>query len=103
MNGLLNTKPIKPKVKVMSELIKATRATVQIGSITVDAFMLPDTSYRMSQTQAAEAIGKDEINARRFLHLRVSMLYEERAIRPTILRLNHSLTKGGKVAVLAIF
>ncbi|MFN7717250.1 MAG: hypothetical protein ACK5QS_17520, partial [Pseudanabaenaceae cyanobacterium] len=51
----------------MSDSIKATRATVAIGALTVDAFMLPDGSYRMSQTQAAEAIGKDEINARRFL------------------------------------
>ena len=51
----------------MSESIKATRATVAVGGLTVDAFMLPDGSYRMSQTQAAEAVGKDEINARRFL------------------------------------
>jgi hypothetical protein len=27
--------------------------------------MLPDGSYRMSQTQAAECVGKPEINARR--------------------------------------
>ena len=51
----------------MSKSIKATRATVAIGDLTVDAFMLPDGSYRMSQTQLAEAVGKDEINARRFL------------------------------------
>ena len=51
----------------MSESIKATSATVAVGGLTVDAFMLPDGSYRMSQTQAAEAVGKDEINARRFL------------------------------------
>lgn len=46
---------------------RATRATVTIGSLTVDGFMLPDGSYRMSQTQAAQVIGKPEINARRFL------------------------------------
>ena len=51
----------------MSESIKATRATVAIGGLTVDGFMLPDGTYRMSQTQAAETVGKDEINARRFL------------------------------------
>ncbi len=51
----------------MSESIKATRATVAIGALIVDGFMLPDGSYRMSQTQAAETVGKDEINARRFL------------------------------------
>jgi hypothetical protein len=47
--------------------IKATRADVQIGALTVDGFMLPDGSYRMSQTQAAESVDRPEINARRFL------------------------------------
>lgn len=51
----------------MTESIKATRASVQIGALEVDGFMLPDGSYRMSQTQAAESVGKSEINARRFL------------------------------------
>ena len=51
----------------MSESIKAIRTSVAIGALTVDGFMLPDGSYRMSQTQAAETVGKDEINARRFL------------------------------------
>jgi hypothetical protein len=51
----------------MSEPIKATRATIQLGSLAIDGFMLPDGSYRMSQTQAAECVGKPEINARRFL------------------------------------
>lgn len=51
----------------MTESIKATRASVQIGALEVDGFMLPDGSYRMSQTQAADCVGKAEINARRFL------------------------------------
>lgn len=51
----------------MTESVRAVRASVQIGSLTVDGFMLPDGSYRMSQTQAAECVGKPEINARRFL------------------------------------
>jgi len=51
----------------MTDSVKATRTTVQIGSISIDGFMLPDGSYRMSQTQAAECVGKPEINARRFL------------------------------------
>jgi hypothetical protein len=42
----------------MPESIKATRATVTLGPLTIDGFMLPDGSYRMSQTQAAECIGK---------------------------------------------
>lgn len=49
------------------EATKAQRATVHIGSLEVDGFMLPDGSYRMSQTQAAESIAKDESNARKFL------------------------------------
>jgi hypothetical protein len=46
---------------------KATRATVTIGNLAIDGFMLPDGSYRMSQTQAAEAVGLTERNAREFL------------------------------------
>jgi hypothetical protein len=42
----------------VTESIKATRASVQIGSLTVDDFMLPDGSYRMSLTQTAESVGK---------------------------------------------
>ncbi|MEG4026598.1 MULTISPECIES: hypothetical protein [unclassified Microcoleus] len=51
----------------MSESVRAVRASVQIGSLTVDGFMLPDGSYRMSQTQAAECIGDDPVYARNFL------------------------------------
>ena len=51
----------------MTTEFKATRATVTIGSLVVDGFMLPDGSYRMSQTQVAECIGDDPIYARRFL------------------------------------
>ena len=42
----------------MTESIKATRASVQIGALEVDGFMLPDGSYRMSLTQTAECVGK---------------------------------------------
>lgn len=51
----------------MTESIKATRASVQIGSLEVDGFMLPDGSYRMSQTQAAECVGLGVQNASDFL------------------------------------
>ncbi len=51
----------------MTDSVKATRAAVTIGSLTVDGFMLPDGSYRMSQTQAAECIGDDPVYARNFL------------------------------------
>lgn len=42
----------------MTDSNKAVRATVQLGNLTIDAFMLPDGSYRMSLSQAAECIGK---------------------------------------------
>ena len=51
----------------MTESIKATRARVQIGALEVDGFMLPDGSYRMSQTQAAEAVGLSRRNVSDFL------------------------------------
>jgi hypothetical protein len=51
----------------VTESVRAVRAPVQIGSLTVDGFMLPDGSYRMSQTQAAECVGLSERNAREFL------------------------------------
>ncbi len=58
---------IAPKAKPMSDSIKATRATVSIGALTVDAFMLPDGGYRMSQTQASEAVGLSRQNVSDFL------------------------------------
>lgn len=51
----------------MTESIKAVRATVAIGSLAIDGFQLPDGSYRMSQTQAAECIDDDAVYARNFL------------------------------------
>lgn len=51
----------------MTQSSRASRASVQLGNFTIDGFMLPDGAYRMSQTQAAQVIGKPEINARRFL------------------------------------
>ena len=51
----------------MSETVKAQRTDIAIGSLTVDGFMLPDGSYRMSQAQAAEAVNKPPVNALRFL------------------------------------
>lgn len=42
----------------MTDSVRAVRAAVQIGSLTVDGFQLPDGGYRMSLTQAAECVGK---------------------------------------------
>jgi hypothetical protein len=49
------------------ESVKATRATIQIGSFEVNGFMLPDGSYKMSVTQAAEIVGLGVQNASDFL------------------------------------
>lgn len=46
---------------------KATRAAITLGNLAIEGFMMPDGSYRMSQTQAAEAVGLSERNARDFL------------------------------------
>ena len=51
----------------MTESIKATRATVTIGTLTIEGFMLPDGSYRMSQTQAAETVDLGVQNVSDFL------------------------------------
>jgi hypothetical protein len=46
---------------------KAQRATVQIGTLSVDGFQMPDGSYRMSQTSAADAVGIGRQNVSDFL------------------------------------
>jgi hypothetical protein len=51
----------------MTESIKATRASVQIGALEVDGFMLPDGSYRMSLTQTAECVEKTAQGISNFL------------------------------------
>ncbi len=53
---------------MMSNSEKARRAIVTIGPLEVEGFQLPDGSYRMSQTQAAEVVGLTERNARDFLN-----------------------------------
>lgn len=51
----------------MTESTKATRALVQIGSMTVDGFILPDGSYQMPLTQTEESVGKPARNTFDFL------------------------------------
>jgi hypothetical protein len=46
---------------------KATRATVTIGNLAIDGFMLPDGGYRLSLSQAADTIGLTARNAFDFL------------------------------------
>ncbi len=51
----------------MTDSTKATRATVTIGNLPIDGFMLPDGSYRLSLSQAADTIGLTARNAFDFL------------------------------------
>jgi hypothetical protein len=46
---------------------KARRRSILLGDIPLEVFQLPSGKYRLSQTQIAEAIGKDEANVRDFL------------------------------------
>ena len=46
---------------------KAKRATVAIGPLSVDGFQMPDGSYRMSITGAADSVGLTARNAFAFL------------------------------------
>lgn len=48
----------------MSEI---TRTDIPIGELVVDGYQLADGEYRMSQAQAAEAIGESPVYALRFL------------------------------------
>jgi hypothetical protein len=51
----------------MTDSTKATRATIQLGERAIDGYMLPDGSYRMSLSQAAECVGLTARNAFDFL------------------------------------
>jgi len=75
----------------VSESVRAVRATVQIGNLTVDGFQLPDGSYRMSQTQAAVSVGKPEINARRFLDSRAIKALLGKGYTPDSLEIESTL------------
>lgn len=46
---------------------RARRAIIQLGNIEIEGFQLPDGGYRLSQTQAAEAVGLKQQNASDFL------------------------------------
>ena len=52
----------------MTESVKATRASVQLGYLEIDGFMLPDGSYRMSLTQAGECVSKPAQGVSNFLN-----------------------------------
>lgn len=50
-----------------AEVIRAKKVTIGLGVIAIDVYQLPNGEYRLSQTQAANIIEKDEVNVRDFL------------------------------------
>jgi len=83
----------------MTTEFKATRATVTIGSLVVDGFMLPDGSYRMSQTQVAECIGDDPIYARRFLTSKAFKSLRGEGYTPDTFEVDHSEQNRGQTRI----
>jgi hypothetical protein len=73
---------------------KAQRQTILIGPIEVEGFMMPDGSYRMSQTQSAEAIEKSEITARRFLDSKGIKSLLGKAFRPDTIQIEKPENRG---------
>lgn len=52
----------------MNPIEKARRATIYLGDIPLEVFLMPSGEYKLSQTQVAEAVGKEEVYVRTFLH-----------------------------------
>jgi hypothetical protein len=86
----------------MTDSTKATRATVTIGNLAIEGFMLPDGRYQMSQTQVAEAIGKPEINARRFLDSKGIKGLLGKAYTPDTIEVDSSDSARGQTRINAI-
>ena len=42
------------------------KATIYLGNIPLEVFMLPDGHYVLSQTQMAQSVEKDELSVRQF-------------------------------------
>jgi hypothetical protein len=86
----------------MTESIKATRASVQIGALEVDGFMLPDGSYRMSQTQSAECVGMTERNAREFLDSKTFQRLTGEGYTPAIFEIESETQTRGQTRFRAL-
>jgi hypothetical protein len=59
------TNPKDPSKK-SQKAVKAERATILLGDISLEVFKMPDGHYRLSQTQVAGAVEKDESSFRKF-------------------------------------
>lgn len=81
---------------------KAKRQNITIGNLEVEGFQMPDGSYRMSQTQAAEAIEKDEINARRFLDSRGIKTLLGKGYTPDTIEIESDVQRRGQTRINAL-
>lgn len=81
----------------MTESTKATRATVTIGNLAIEGFMLPDGGYRLSQIQAAESVGLKAQNVSDFLRSKAlkSLMGEGYTDQKTEIEPDESQGRGG--------
>jgi len=76
------------------------RATVQIGSLSVDGFQRPNGNYQMSPTQAMENVGKSPRNAGRFLESKGIKALRGKGYTPNAIEVESSeLTRVSKFAL----
>ncbi|MBE9111817.1 hypothetical protein IQ273_20630 [Nodosilinea sp. LEGE 07298] len=69
---------------------KAHRAMVEVRPLSVDGFQMPDGSYRMSQAQTAEYIGKTPQNTSNSLRSKALKALQEKEARIKVLRQSRS-------------
>ena len=82
---------------------KAKRDTVQIGPLSVDGFQMPNGNYQMSQTQAAERMGKSPRTAGRFLESKGIKALRGKGYTPNTIEVESSeQTRGSKSTLSAL-
>lgn len=57
----------------LNQTVTATRATIKLGSIELDAYQMPDGCYKLSVSQAAEAAN--------LYHKRVGQIFEKKGLK----------------------
>jgi len=75
----------------------AERATIYLGNIPLEVFMLPDGQYVLSQTQVAEAVGKTEVSFRDFVTSKSPEALPYKGFRPAKLSI-----KGNNIKINTI-
>jgi hypothetical protein len=96
-----------------NDTIRATRVTIFLADISLKVFQLPCGDYRLSQSQATEAIDKDEVSFRDFIRTkridtsniaRIAVEGSNGKIKPLPPNLameywKHEATKGNRKAI----